>query len=130
MVERFAGGLTDPVMASGGGAIGQNGLPMIERHAYRQPIRVAMTEFTGVAGGRMVTGFAGGATGAIVATGIAAAAGKLAVIEVHLLPIAGAGVAGLARCGGGDMVDAFAGGDSAVMTARARCSGLTVVYGR
>ena len=116
MVAGFTGRLTGSVVTATGGAIGQDGLTVIKRRGYRQPRRVAMTEFTGVAGGRMGAGFAGGRTGAIMTTRVVAAAGKLTVIESHLQPIAGAGMAAITRRSRGNMAGSFAGGDVAVVT--------------
>lgn len=96
MVGRFTRGLAGAIVATGGGTIGQNGLTMIKRRSHRQPRGVAMAEFAGVTGGRMIAGFARGAAGAIVTACITTTTGKLIVIEVHLPPIAGAGVAGVA----------------------------------
>ena len=116
MIARFAGGLTGSVVTAAGSAIGQDGLAVIKRRGYRQPRRVAMTELTGVAGGRMGAGLAGGGTSAIVTTRVTAAAGKLTVIDHHLQPIAGAGMAAITRCRRDNMAGSFAGGDVAVVT--------------
>ena len=86
-----------------------------------------MTKLTRVAGRRMVAGFAGRTADPIMTTGIAAAAGKLAMIKGHLQPSAGAGVTRLTRRIGRDMVRSFAGGDGAIMTPRASISGLAVI---
>jgi hypothetical protein len=64
-----------------------------------------------------------------VTTCVAAATGKLAVIDRHLQPRGGACMTAIAWRRGNYMVGSFTGGDGAVMTAVARCRGLTVVYG-
>ena len=129
MVAGFTQRLTGPVVTAAGGAIGQDGLTVVKRRRYRQPRRVAMTRLTGVAGGRMGTGFAGGAAGAIMTTRVAAAAGKLTVIDHHLQPIAGAGMAVITRQAGDNMAGPLARRYGTVVAGRARIAGLAVVDG-
>jgi hypothetical protein len=78
----------------------------------------------------VIAGFAGSRAGPIVATGITAAAGELAVIDSHLQPGRGAGVTAVARCAGHYVIGSFAGGDVAVVTVFASIAGLAMVYGQ